>query len=116
MSSLLAQLARHPRRFVRRLFSYFWSTLAVAAVVLAGFHLHYATLEPSPYDLRVLGQAAWLPDTDAAIHLRVLRHGGGLERDVPVTVELTGPGGDRRVQLASLTTGDHGAAVARFHV
>ncbi len=116
MSSLEAQHASRPRRIVSRVFSGFWLTLAAAAVVLAGFHLYYAALEPSPFDLRVLGQTAWLPDTDAAIHLRVLRHGSGPERDVPVVVELSGRGGDRRVQLASLTTGESGAAVPRFHL
>ena len=102
----------------KRLWSFFWLTLAVAAVVLAGFHVYYTTLKPSPYDLRVLGQSAWLPGTDAALHLRVLRHDGGPERGVPVTVELTGqgPAAGRRVQLASLTTGEHGEAVPRFRL
>ena len=84
----------------KRFWSFFWATLAVAAVVLVGFQVYYANLKPSPYDLRVLGQTAWLPDTDAALHLRVLRHDSGPERGVPVTVELTGrPGsaGGRRV-------------------
>ena len=92
--------------------------LAVAAVVLAGFHVYYSNLKPSPYDLRVLGQTAWLPGTDAALHLRVLRHDGGPEHGVPVTVELTSQGSaaNRRVQLASLTTGDQGEAIPRFRV
>jgi hypothetical protein len=44
----------------------------------------------------------------------VLRHDGGTERGVPVTVELMG--GGRRVQLASLSTGDQGEAVPRFRL
>ncbi len=103
----------------KRLWLFFWATLAVAALVLAGFNVYYVNLKPSPYDLRVLGQAAWLPDTDASLHLRVLRHDSGRERGVPVTVELTDPpgsAGGRRVRLASLTTGEHGAAAPRFRL
>jgi hypothetical protein len=110
--------AARPPRVGSRVFAFFWLTLAVAGMVLAGFHVYYANLKPSPYDLRVLGQSAWLPGTDAALHLRVLRHDGGPERGVPVTVGLTSQGSpaDRRVQLASLTTGDHGEAVPRFQL
>ena len=92
MNPLHEQHSSRPRRALRRVFAFFWLTLAVAAMVLAGFHVHYALLEPSPYDLRVLGQTEWLPDTEAAIHLRVSRHDGGSERGVPVTVELAGSG------------------------
>jgi alpha-2-macroglobulin-like protein len=101
-----------------RLSSFFWMILAMTAVVLAGIHVHYMTLKPSPYDLRVLGQTEWLPDTDASIHLRLLRHDGRLEQGVPVTVELTDqrPTAGRRVQLANVTTGEHGLAVARFRL
>src|SRR5438094_720311 len=70
------QHSSRPRRAMSRVFSFFWLTLAVAAVALAGFHVYYTTLKPSPYDLRVLGQSEWLPGTDAAIHLRVLWHDG----------------------------------------
>ncbi len=102
----------------KRLWPFFWLTLAAFAVVLAGFHAYYANLKPSPYDLRVLGQTEWLPDTEAALHVRVLRHDGGAERGVPVTVELASqaPAADRRVQLASLTTGALGEAVPRFRL
>ncbi|MGP0062849.1 MAG: MG2 domain-containing protein, partial [Isosphaeraceae bacterium] len=111
-------LAARPSGAEGRALAFFWLTLLVIAVVLAGFHVYYKSLRPSPYDLRVLGQAAWMPDTDAALHLRVLRHDGGPEPGVPVTVELMGQGsgGDRRVRLASLTTGEHGEAVPRFHL
>ena len=44
----------------RRFWQSFWMTWAAAAVVLAGVFVYYATLEPSPYDLRVLGQSSWL--------------------------------------------------------
>ncbi len=99
-------------------FGYLWLTLALAAVVLAVFSVHYIALKPSPYDLRVLGQTEWMPGTDAAIHLRVLRHDDAHEPGVPVTVELRdpSPGAGRRVQLASLTTGENGAALPRFRL
>jgi hypothetical protein len=98
--------------------TFFWLTLAMAAIVLAGIQLHYKTLTPSPYDLRVLGQTEWLPDTDASIHLRILRHDGKEEQGVPVTVELMdqSPSAGHRVQLANVTTGDHGVAVPRFRL
>ena len=102
----------------RRLWPLFWSTLAAFAVVLFGFHAYYASLKPSPYDLQVLGQTEWLPDTEAALHVRFMRHDGGAERGVPVTIELASQvsAADRRVQLASLTTGALGEAVPRFRL
>jgi hypothetical protein len=117
-------LSRTPSRFSPRppsrgsqIGKFFWSTLAVAAVVLAGFHFGYASLKPSPYDLRVLGQTEWLPATDAALHLRILQHGGGrAPHGVPITIELTGPAPGQEVRLASVTTGDHGAAAPRFRL
>jgi alpha-2-macroglobulin-like protein len=98
----------------RRFWSFFWMALAAVGVILAGLHVYYTKLKPSPYDLRVLGQSVWLPDTDAALHLRVLRHDIGPERGVPVSVELTG--GDHRARLASVTTGELGEAVPRFRL
>ena len=56
----------------KRPWPFFWLTLAVAAVVLAGFHGYYVNLKPSPYDLRLLAQSTWLSGTDAALHLRML--------------------------------------------
>ncbi len=81
----------HPGGRGRRFWRSFWMTWAAAVVVLGGVSLYYATITPTPYDLRVLGQSSWLPGSDAALHLRVLRHDGGAEPDVPVTVELAGP-------------------------
>ena len=101
-----------------RLTTLFWLNLAALALVLAALQVHYATLKPSPYDLQVLGQTEWLSDTDAAIHLRFLRHDGKPERGVPLVVELTdqSPAAGRRLQLAKLPTGDNGVAVARFRL
>ncbi len=108
----------HPGGRGRRFWRSFWMTWAAAAVVLGGVSVYYSTLKPTPYDLRVLGQSSWLPGSDAALHLRVLRHDGGAEPDVPVTVELArqGAGDNPRVQLASVKTGAHGEAVPRFRL
>ena len=65
--------------------------LAAAAVVLAGIDFYCQTLKPTPYDLRVLGQTAWLPGSNAALHLRVLRHDGEPERGVPVACRVGRP-------------------------
>jgi hypothetical protein len=118
LEHLVAARRGNPSGAWSRLWWFFWMTLALTAVVLTGFQVHYMTLKPSPYDLRVLGQTEWMPDTDASIHLRLLRHDGKLEQGVPVTVELTAPSPaeGRRVQLANLTTGEHGLAVARFRL
>ena len=116
MTTLHEQHSSRPRRPLRRVFAFLWLTLAVAAMVLAGFHVHYATLEPSPYDLRVLGQFEWLPGTEAAIHLRVCattacRSGACRSRSSwPVRTRAVA------VQLAGLKTGDHGEGVPRFRL
>ncbi len=102
----------------RRFWRAFWMTWAAAAAIVTGIFFYYSTLEPSPYDLRVLGQSSWLTGSDAAVHLRVLRRDGRPEPGVPVAVELAGagPGDGHRVQLASLKTGDHGEAAPRFRL
>jgi hypothetical protein len=99
-----------PHRGWPGLWSFFWLTLIAVAVVLTVCHVHFKTLTPSPYDLRVLGQTEWLSGTQAAIHLQVARHDGRQEPGIPVSVELTdpNPAAGRRVQLASMTTGGHG--------
>jgi len=112
-----ARFSPRPPRPRSQVFTFFWLTLATAAVVLAGFHLHYAGLKPTPLDLKVLGQTEWLPGTEAALHLRVLQHGGGSAlQGVPITVELSGSAPGQKVRLASVTTGDHGAAAPRLHL
>jgi hypothetical protein len=50
-----ARSSRHHLSVMGPVFLGFWLVVGSAAVLLAGFHLYYATLEPSPYDLRVLG-------------------------------------------------------------
>ena len=110
-----------------QIFVFLGLTVAVAGVILAGFHVHFATLKPSPYDLRILGQTEWLPDTEAALHLRLLGQDGGGDngsaggsgrplRGVPITMELSGAAPGQRLQLASVTTSDHGAAAPRVHL
>jgi hypothetical protein len=94
----------------------FWMTWAAAAVIVSGLFTYYTTAEPTPYDLRVLGQSSWLPGSDAALHLRLLRKDGRREPGAPVTVDLADDRTGRRVQLASLETGGHGEAAARFRL
>ena len=96
-------------------FRVFFIALAAVGVSLAAAHAYVGSLKPTPHDLSVLGQTEWLAGSEAAIRLRLAKHPEGMPiSGVPVTVELTGRTPDQRVQLASLTTGDHGAAVPRF--
>ncbi len=91
--------------------------LAVAAIALAGAHIYYHELKPSPYDLQVLGQTQWLPGSEAAVYLRVASHSEGVPfPGVPVTLELTGQTAEQHVQLAGATTGEHGTAAPQFRV
>ena len=98
-------------------FRIFWGTVGLASLTLLALTYHVNNLQPTPLDLRVLGQTEWLAGSDAALHLRVLRHGseGGVP-GVPVVVEIDGPTPGRSVRLADVTTGPDGSAHARFHL
>ena len=90
-----------------------WALLATAASValaIGGMHVYYATLRPSPFDLRVLGQATLLPETNAAIRVGLFdqRTNRPVE-DVPIEIVLAdtrdGFDSDKAVRLASFSTG-----------
>jgi hypothetical protein len=103
----------------RGFFPIAWGALAAVALLVGGVHGYYLGLEPSPYDLKVLGQAAWIPGTTAALHLRLLRHDtGAAVRGIPVAVELGDPRSGRFVRLAGAdaTTGADGSASPRFRL
>lgn len=98
-------------------FRIFWAAAAMAGLTLVAAFYYVGTLEPTPYDLRVLGQSEWIPGSEAALHLRVVRlEGKGGVPGVPVTVGLNGPGSGQTVRLAEVTTGGDGSAHARFRL
>ena len=88
---------------------------AAAAVVIAGLHIHYSTMSPSPYDLKVLGQTELLAGSDASLRVLVVRHQDQSPvPGVPVDVELVQHNAGPFVKLASFQTDETGTARPRF--
>ena len=81
---------------------------AAAVLLLASLHIHYATLEPSPFDLQVYGQNRLLAGTDASIRIRLINHLTGKPvGDVPVNIELISDK-QETITVASFDTDDRG--------
>jgi len=91
--------------------------MAVAALlVLGGMNLYYLNLAPSPYDLRVLGQAELLSGAEGSLRVVMVRHNDQTPvADVPVEVELVNLRGGAPVQLASFRTDQSGTGTPQFH-
>jgi hypothetical protein len=88
---------------------------AAMVLVLAGVTLYYATLSPSPYDLRVLGQSEWLSGSEASLRvLLVDRRLGTPLTDVPVHIELVGDRPEDAITLARFTTDQYGSGAPRL--
>ncbi len=71
-AQLLEATLVHIDRFSRRrqvVWRAVWSTMAAAAVLIGLFHLHFAHLAPTPFDLRVLGQGQWNTGSTAALRV-----------------------------------------------
>ena len=68
-----------------------------AALALLASKAYFTSLVPTPHDLRVLGQGQWLPDSEAAVHVRLVDHVTAAPvPGVPVVVELVGRVGPAR--------------------
>jgi hypothetical protein len=108
--------AARDRRRARR---FLWGSVAAVAAsvaVLAGLHWYFATRQPTPYELTVLGQRDILAGTMVSLRVRLTDHRTGLPlADVPVRVALVARGGER-VEVASLKTDQFGGAEPRFRV
>ena len=94
-----------------------WSVAGIAALVLACVHIYFATLTPSPYDLRLLGQTNLIPGSEAS--LRVFLQNGKTHRpiaDVPVEITLARKDGGPGIRLASFVTDATGSAAPRFRL
>jgi len=91
------------------------ATAAIAALFLAGLHIYYLNLSPSPFDLRVLGQTEVLADSDASLRVVLAdRRANRPLADVPVNIELTDKTHAKSLQLASFRTDGNGTANARL--
>lgn len=112
-------LDRIASRGVRRERSWWWLSrglaLAAAASMLAIASLqgYYASLRPSPYDLRILGQSRWLPEGAATLRVALFdRRSGAPLPGASGNVMLQS--GERQVRLASFQTSATGEAHPRF--
>jgi uncharacterized protein YfaS (alpha-2-macroglobulin family) len=93
--------------------------LAAAAVVavLAAANLYYYCLAPSPYDLRVMGQADLLAGADASLRvLLVDPRDAAPWPGVPVEIDLIRPDPQAVVHLASFTTDQFGSGTVRMQM
>ena len=105
------------KRLRRITVSSFLGVSAVAALVLLAFNVYFSNLQPSPYNLVVLGQTAWIPDSTASLCVRVFDHDTmDALSDVPVQLAVEGKGSKQPIQLASFRTDRAGFGKAQFHV
>ena len=89
----------------------------VSILILAGVHIYYATLSPSVYDLKVLGQKELIAGSDASLRIVLVNHQTGKAlKNVPVDVSLTNEKTNDVIQLARFTTNDLGSAAPRFRL
>jgi type II secretory pathway pseudopilin PulG len=91
--------------------------VAAAALVIGAMHVYYLSLEPTPYDLQVLGQQQLLPGSESSLRVMVFNHKTRLPlANIPVLVELAAPDGKDVVRLASFRTDSRGTASPRIRV
>ncbi len=104
----IEQYDRHP------ISKAFWSTAAVAAVLLACFHIYSANYRESPYDLLIFGQNELIADSQASIRVRLInRQTKEPLADVPVSIVLSSDASEQRraVTLASFQTDANGTGM-----
>jgi A-macroglobulin TED domain/Alpha-2-macroglobulin family/MG2 domain/A-macroglobulin receptor binding domain/Protein of unknown function (DUF1559)/Alpha-2-macroglobulin bait region domain len=94
-----------------------WGSLAASVLVILGFNVYYANLQPTPYDLRVLGQSELFAGSEAALRVVVVNRATREPiSDVPVEIELLKAHGVRGVRVASLKTDALGTASPRLEL
>lgn len=106
------------RSKVRRWWGWsFGGTLAASIAIIASFHIYYANLRPTSFDIRLLGQTQFLPGASTALRVRLygVSQAQPLE-GVPVTVELRDRRSGRVEQLASFTTNAQGTGEPRLRM
>ncbi|HTN73736.1 MAG TPA: MG2 domain-containing protein, partial [Pirellulaceae bacterium] len=78
---------------------------ALAMIAIAGANLYYYQLRPSPYSVRLIGQAQWLSGTQTSLRLAVMNEQSEQAlADIPLSVSLIDPLRKRSVSLASFRT------------
>ncbi|TPW00608.1 MAG: hypothetical protein FD125_3048, partial [bacterium] len=89
---------------------------AAAVLLLAGFHLYYLNLSPSPYEIRVLGQNQLLAATTGSLRIRLFdRNTGKAAPGIPVRVDLIDANGAAQ-PLAAFKTDAEGTGQPRLQL
>lgn len=108
---------RHDTKTRRR--SWFWRitgpAMAAMVVILATLHLYYATLTPSTYDLRVMGQNLLIPGSVASIRTQLLNSGKPVLGST-IDIALEDTKGNRTLALASFKTNAQGTGAPQFQI
>jgi type II secretory pathway pseudopilin PulG len=109
------RIGRHSGRPEKSIARFFWYGAAAAALLIGVFHIYYANLRPSPYNLVVFGQSTLLPGAEASLRVRLANHRtGDAAQGIPVDVSLVDPKLDRSIQLTHFETDADGSASPRF--
>lgn len=109
------RIARQPR--IWPVWRGIWASIAAAALVIIAFHVYYASLRATPYDLRVLGQDKFLAGSEAALRVVVMNRATEEPlAGVPVEIELAKADGGPVVRLATLKTDELGTARPRLQL
>src|SRR5262249_17481612 len=96
----VAELDRRRRRLRRQVLGGLFAAVATAALVIGGFHIHYATLAPNPIDLKVLGQTQLLADAAGSLRVLLIDHTNGHSLSgVPVRITLRNKQSGEAVEL-----------------
>ena len=89
--------------------------VAAAALLIGCCQVYFNSLEPSPYDLRVLGQSELLAGSDASLRVLLLNHTNARPVvGIPVSVELRSPDGRQAVTLCKAVTDRAGTIAPRI--
>jgi len=116
ISATEGKIAKAPR-FVFTRAKVGFAVAAAAALVLACVHIHYATLSPSPYDLRVLGQNELIAGSEASLRVLLVDHETNRPVEgVPVEIELIDTDSGKRIHLASFTTDQFGSGAPHLNL
>ena len=111
-----AKIDRYKKRN-RKALRFGGAFMLASFLTLIGFHVYYATLTPSGYDMKVLGQRELIAGSEASLRVVLVEHSTGKAlKNVPVTVSLTDKSNDRTFQLVQFTTNESGSASPRFRL
>ena len=89
---------------------------ATVLLVLGAANIYVYNMAPSPFDLRIMGQADLLPGADASLRVLLLDPRDASPRpNVPVEIELSGSG-QVPVHLASFTTDRFGSGTVEMRM